>query len=90
MSRANIVTGAALKAAEKVMRATSLMGLVGIDAHAHTRPGRSHTQSGRIHASSERANITSGRASTRDAKFRPGGPAGPKIQARPVFMRSPD
>ena len=27
---------------------------------------------------------------TRDAKFRPGGLAGPKIQARPRFLRSPD
>ena len=27
--------------------------------------------------------------STREAKFRPGSPAGPKIQARPVFLRNP-
>ena len=27
---------------------------------------------------------------TRDAKFRPGGPAGPKIQAPPDFLWSPD
>ena len=27
---------------------------------------------------------------TRDAKYRPGGPAGSKIQARPGFLQSPD
>ena len=27
---------------------------------------------------------------TRDAKLRPGGPAGPKVQALPGFLRSPD
>ena len=27
---------------------------------------------------------------TRDAKFRPGGPAGPKIRAGPDFLQSPD